>query len=163
MKLQMEEYEKLELKIETEIVSTKDNLTKLQKSLEEEIEIRDHRIACESVAANVNKYPSRSVLKRKIDQLELNLGKTEDQLKHINNEIVNRKVKFGNMLSSITELQKKMILDDDNNIEEFNEEEDDRHGTDRSERDYNDSNQVTEENEIEIANEDDEPNYVNRW
>lgn len=106
MTKQLEEYSRLEEDIELKIKNTKENILQLQERLKEEQMIREHRSKCEIVAGEVASYPSRSILKRKINQVESNVSNTRNFLAAIEADIQQKRNQFELMLQSISELQK---------------------------------------------------------
>ena len=113
MKKQLTEYSYLEENIEEKIRKTKENIDFLQGKLIEEQKIREHRSNCEQLAADVEQYPSRSILKRKIDQVESSTSNNESLLQAIEADIQQKRTQFEIMLQSISQLQKCIIPEED--------------------------------------------------
>ena len=113
MKKQLTEYSNLEENIEEKIRKTKENIEFLQGKLTEEQKIREHRSTCEQLAADVERYPSRSILKRKIDQVESSISNNESLLQAIEADIQQKRTQFDIMLQSISQLQKCIIPEED--------------------------------------------------
>lgn len=131
MKKQLTEYSNLEGNIEAKIRKTKENIDYLQERLIEEQKIREHRSTCEQLAAEVESYPSRSILKRKIDQVESSISNNESLLQAIEADIQQKRAQFDIMLQSISQLQKCIIPEEDKDkvdpetaIDEIGQEED---------------------------------------
>ena len=102
------EYDELEANIKDKTQAKIEYIAHLEEELRQQQLIREHRMACEFVAAKVNKYPSRSTLKRKIDAISCQMEETEKTVKSVEVDIVARKAQFDALLESIAELQKPL-------------------------------------------------------
>jgi ferritin-like metal-binding protein YciE len=103
---QNEEYNLLERSIEDNISCTKDNITRLEEELRQQKCIREHRVECEQAASIVNKHPSRSMLKRKIDAVSQSLDGTNASIDMVEAEIALKQTFFKQVLQSIADLQR---------------------------------------------------------
>lgn len=103
---QNDEYNVLEKEIEGKVCATKDNIARLEEELRQQQSIREHRLECEHVATDVNKQPSRSVLKRKIDAVVNNVDSTNASIELVEAEIAVKEEYFKHVLQAIVELQK---------------------------------------------------------
>ncbi len=127
---QNREYDSLEEDITTEIVDAKANIQYLELSLKNELEIRTHRSLCEDLACKVNKLPSRSMLKRKIETNGDELCHTNELLSLVELEIFERRRQFDKLLECIADLQTNRPQEEKGfqfigEMEEVEEEEDD--------------------------------------
>lgn len=137
------EYANLESKIVQDIAAAKANIQQLEEELQQQQIIRAHRIECEHLATEVNKLPSRSTLKRKIDAVNHTLDNTKASIELVESEINTKQAQFANVALAIAELQKKPVsaVEEDNKPtegEEDNAEEeegDDSRGARNQERD----------------------------
>lgn len=137
------EYADLESKIEQDIAAAKANIQQLEEELQQQQTLRTHRIECEHLATEVNKLPSRSTLKRKIDAVNQTLDNTKASIELVENEINTKQSQFINVALAIAELQKKplIVVEEDNKpaegeeVDAEEEEGDDSRGARNQERD----------------------------
>lgn len=117
------EYADLESKIEQDIAAAKANIQQLEEELQQQQTLRTHRIECEHLATEVNKLPSRSTLKRKIDAVNQTLDNTKASIELVENEINTKQSQFINVALAIAELQKKplIVVEEDNKPAEGDE------------------------------------------
>jgi hypothetical protein len=112
LNIEKAEYEKLEKHIHEQIDANKLNIVELEEELLHQKEIRKHRISCEKIAKDVNVYPARSALKRKIDTAQETMNNNNELLKAIDTDIRNRKEQFDMMMNALKELQKQYVVDE---------------------------------------------------
>lgn len=103
---QNEEYDLLERSIADNISCTKENITRLEEELRQQKCIREHRVECEQAASVVNKHPSRSTLKRKIDAVSQSLDGTNASIDLVEAEIALKQSFFKQVLQAIADLQR---------------------------------------------------------
>ena len=149
-KKQNNEYEGLEKKIEEDIANAKSNVVRLEEQFQQEKQIRKHRLEAEALAKDVNTYPTRGILKRNIEALELTRKENNDSLATIEGEISKRKKMFASLNQIISDLQ--LTYQAEQVEEEEEEEEDEEERQDVRERD----SQHAKESKIEVVEEGDE-------
>jgi hypothetical protein len=113
---QQVEYDNIEIEISHAISITKDEITFLLQKLKEEQEIRQHRYECETLAKEVNFHMKRSLLKRKINDLEENISSTNQSLDEIEREIIIRNEQYQQFLSALAILERKVFEDEDSSV-----------------------------------------------
>jgi len=106
---QMEAYNATEQDINEKIKEIEGTIFDLETQFKNAKSIRLHREQLEKKAAGVNSLPSQNQLKRKLDQLHNNIFDTETSLSAMNTRISVRYNQFGNLLKCITDLQSKLI------------------------------------------------------
>mmetsp|Transcript_8779 Transcript_8779/g.14600 ORF Transcript_8779/g.14600 Transcript_8779/m.14600 type:complete len:258 (+) Transcript_8779:98-871(+) len=104
---QSDEYDALEASIKEKIAWTNNDILRLEEELSQQKVVREHRVECEGIAATVNKHPSRSTLKRKIDSVTANLETTETSIDQVHLETTQKYELFKKLLAAIEALQRK--------------------------------------------------------
>lgn len=102
---QSKEYDLLEQDIIRKIAVAKQNTTHLNEDLIRQVDISIHRSACENISVSINKLPSKSSLKRKIDAIDEETRQTELMITTLNSEIQWRYRQFEVLSESILALQ----------------------------------------------------------
>lgn len=106
LRRQGDEYIELESQIGDKIAEAKNNIAALEEELRQQKCIREHRVECEHVASVVNKQPSRSMLKRKIDAVTQSMETTNASIALVEAEIAQKHAHFNVVLQAIADLQK---------------------------------------------------------
>lgn len=106
LRRQGDEYIELESQIGGKIAEAKNNIAALEEELRQQKRIREHRVECEHVASVVNKQPSRSMLKRKIDAVTQSVETTNASIALVEAEIAQKHAHFNLVLQAIADLQK---------------------------------------------------------
>jgi len=107
---QEREYDELEKVIQNNIHVTRNNIILSEEELKQQLQIRSHRLECEHVAAIVNKQPSCSVLKRKIDSITNSLQGTKNSIQQVNSEIANKKALYSILLKAMEDLKRPEVV-----------------------------------------------------
>jgi len=110
---EIEEYRELETITDQKIAATVTNIELLTKELLEEKEIRKYKEGLELKAKSVNTVPTRTSMKRKIDDLNDSAKKVQDQIGEYELRIDLRTHQFSQLLHSIEDLQKSLKEDDE--------------------------------------------------
>lgn len=100
------EYADMEASISARISEVKDSISNLEEELRREQVVRKHRTFCEQEAAKVNKYPTRSASKRKIDAITASLKADNEALESVTAELAQRQTQFNALFAAFDELQK---------------------------------------------------------
>ncbi len=106
---QNEEYEHLETSVSHQIDTTKQNIIKLSDELDQEKTIGHHRFESNDLAVVVNKHPSKSSLKRKLNLITEISTNTEQLIQSTNFEISHRFEQCKVLGSSILSLQAAVV------------------------------------------------------
>lgn len=151
---QNEEYAKLERAIQDRVSEAIDNITKLEEELRQQQVVRAHRVECEQRASEVNKHPSRSNLKRKIDTVTQTLDSTKASIELVETEIEQKKYLVVNIVQAIAEVQKygKVVAEEENKAAEVDEAE----GADETDDRDNDRGNRTSKAERDSGAEEEE-------
>jgi hypothetical protein len=174
--VQQTEYENIEIEISQAISLTKEEITFLLQKLQEEKEIRHHRVECETIAIEVNTHMKRSLLKRKISDLEENIASTNQSLDDIEREILIRNEQYQQFLTALAVLERKVFEDEDSSamvesdggeeeaVEREGEEErtNEREREDREEKEEKEEKRDEEEPEEEAKKEEEEGQNVDQ-
>lgn len=102
---QSEEYDILEREIEGKISAAKESISQQEEELRQQKSIREHRMECEQIASTVNKHPSRSALKRKIDAINQGIDSTNASIDLVESEIALKAAHFKTVLQAVRDLQ----------------------------------------------------------
>lgn len=106
---QIEAYNVTEQEINEKIREIEGTIFELETQFKNAKSIRSHREQLEKKAAKVNSLPSQSQLKRKLDSLDENVRDTEASLSAMNARITARHAQFGSLLKCISDLQSKLV------------------------------------------------------
>ena len=106
LEAQEREYDELETVIQNKINVTRNNIVLSEEELKQQLLIRAHRLECEHVATIVNKQPSCSVLKRKIDNITNSLQGIRNSIVQVNSEIANKKALYDILLKAVEDLKR---------------------------------------------------------
>lgn len=106
LEAQEKEYDELETVIQNKINVTRNNIVLSEEELKQQLLIRAHRLECEHVATIVNKQPSCSVLKRKIDNITNSLQGIRNSIVQVNSEIANKKALYDILLKAVEDLKR---------------------------------------------------------
>lgn len=139
---QMNEYRIAEETLNKKILDTREKIGQLKVELDQEKEIRVHRIACEEKAKEINKHTCRSVLKRKITETESNIRNTILSIERAENRIEIKNNQFTDLINSIGILESK--VEDDAVLNADFEEEGDR-DDDREDRNVREDDEENDE------------------
>jgi chromosome segregation ATPase len=120
---QSEEYDVLEAQIGEKISQAKGEILRLEGDLKQQKAIREHRVECESLAAVVNKHPSRSTLKRKMSSVVEHLEQTRSNIEAAEADIELKHAQLLVVVKAIAELQRSKEDEETVPEEEENEEE----------------------------------------
>jgi hypothetical protein len=154
----MKEYNEMEKIVNGQIQQANDEINQLKIRLNEEQEIRKHRLQCEVLASDVNQHPTTSSLKRKINELTQSFSSTNETIDGLENEIKIRKIQYDQLHAALLALESKLHHTGEDDDEEEENREDDpvdledegNHGEDCDGNTSNNSNvQQTEEKEEE--------------
>lgn len=155
---QKEEYVTLECAIQERISTATDNIIKLEEELRQQQIVRAHRIDCEQRASEVNKHPSRSVLKRKIDSVTQTLDSTKASIELVETEIEQKKHLVSNIVQAIEEVQRygKVVVEEEESKGAEQEDADAGEDEDRENDRNNRTSKADRENADTTAGADDE-------
>lgn len=106
---QIQAYHRSENEIRSEIVSTQTNISKFQQDLEHQKAIRKSREDLEIRATEVNTFDSRSMLKRKIDDVEEKLAAVHTSSSVDDGRIAQRRKQISDLMQAITALQQPLV------------------------------------------------------
>jgi hypothetical protein len=134
---QSDEYGVLESEIEGKVAGAKNSIASLEEELRQQKSIREHRVECEHAASIVNKQPSRSALKRKIDAVSQSVESTNASIGLVEAEIAQKQVHFNAVLQAIADLQKCGVAAPEDDAKAAMEVEGAADGQEEEERDDN--------------------------
>lgn len=124
LEAQEREYDELETVIQNKINVTRNNIILSEEELKQQLLIRSHRLECEHVAAIVNKRPSCSVLKRKIDSITNSLEGTKNSIEQVSSEIANKKALYDILLKAMEDLKRPEDVTSGNQMDVVSNDED---------------------------------------
>lgn len=104
----LEEFHSLECDIFQRTQQTFEEIEQLKERVAQEKLIREHRIKCEESAQKVNRYQSRSVLKRKLVEIDSNRKESEQRLCAVNNDLITRKTQFNSLITALLDLESQI-------------------------------------------------------
>ena len=124
LEAQEREYDELETVIQNKINVTRNNIVLSEEELKQQLLIRAHRLECEHVATIVNKQPSCSVLKRKIDNITNSLQGIRNSIVQVNSEIANKKALYDILLKAVEDLKRPEDANNGNQMDVVSNDED---------------------------------------
>jgi hypothetical protein len=124
LEAQEREYDELETVIQNKINVTRNNIVLSEEELKQQLLIRSHRLECEHVATIVNKQPSCSVLKRKIDNITNSLQGIRNSIVQVNSEIANKKALYDILLKAVEDLKRPEDANNGNQMDVVSNDED---------------------------------------
>ena len=108
---EIEEYELLERDTDRKISNTTDIINKLTIELNQEKQIRKCREIIELRAKEVNKLPTRSSMKRKIEEIQNEIRKAQESVTILDTRIENRYSQFTDVILKLEDIQKHLSED----------------------------------------------------
>ena len=111
---QIQCYDTLENEIRSKILKTENDIHEYEINFGNEKLIRLHREQLEVKATEVNTLPSKTILKRKLTEMETNIVNLENNIQMANTKITARYKQFQILLDCLNQLNDKLPLIEDN-------------------------------------------------
>lgn len=111
---QIQCYNDLENEIRSKILKTEYDISEYEVNFGNEKLIRLHREHLEVKASEVNKLPSKNILKRKLHEMETNIINLEKNIEMANSKVSARYKQFQSLLDCLDQLNDNLPLIEDN-------------------------------------------------